>query len=193
MAKYRINLTEYERQELEAIIRKHNTAQVIVKRAQIILLANGECKSNKEIVAKLGSYSADISRWTKRWIERAQETVMQRISDLPRSGAPDTFTAEQICQIVALACEDPESHGIPISHWTQQELVNEAVKQGIVESMSQSQMGRILRKMDLQPHRSRYWLNSKADEKKDERIADICNIYHEAAKKKMASCLVLMK
>ena len=186
-------MTEYEHRELEAIIRKHSTAQVIVRRAQIILLANGECKSIKEIVAKTGCYSADISRWTKRWLERALETVMQRKSDLPRSGAPDTFTAEQICQIVALACEEPESHGLPISHWTQKELVKEAVKQGIVESMSQSQMCRILRKMDLQPHRIRYWLNSKADEKKDERITDICNIYHEAAKKKRASCLVPMK
>jgi transposase len=184
MANYRINLTEYERQELEALTRKHNTAQIIVRRAQIILLANGECENNKEIAAKLGAYSADVSRWTKRWIERAQDTVIQRLSDLPRSGAPDTFTAEQICQIVALACEDPESHGLPISHWTQQELINEAIEQGIVESMSQSQMCRILRKMDLQPHRIRYWLNSKADEKKDERIADICHIYAEAAKKR---------
>ncbi len=133
-------MTGYERHELEALIRKHNTAQKIVRRAQIILLANGECKSNEEIVTQLGIYSADISRWTKRWIERAQETVIQRLSDLPRIGAPDTFTPEQICQIVALVCEKPESHGLPISHWTQQELVNEAVKQGIVESMSQSQM-----------------------------------------------------
>ncbi|MCP4419038.1 MAG: IS630 family transposase [Chloroflexi bacterium] len=184
MANYRINLTEHERQELETLTRKHNTAQIIVRRAQIILLANGECESNKEIAAKLGAYSADVSRWTKRWIERAQDTVIQRLSDLPRSGAPDTFTAEQICQIVALACEEPESHGLPISHWTQQELINEAIEQGIVESMSQSQMCRILRKMDLQPHRIRYWLNSKADEKKDERIADICHIYAEAANKK---------
>lgn len=30
----------------------------------------------------------------------------------------------------------------------------------------------------MQPHRSRYWLNAKPDEKKEERIADICDIYH---------------
>jgi len=184
MAKYRINLTIQERQELEALIRQQKAAQNIVRRAQIILLANGEWKSNDEIVAQLGIHSADVSRWTKRWIERSRETVIQRLSDLPRCGAPDTFTPEQICRIVALACENPESYGLPISHWTQTELVNEAIKQGIVERMSQSQMCRILQKMDLQPHRMRYWLNPKADEKKEERIADICNTYHEAAKKK---------
>lgn len=30
----------------------------------------------------------------------------------------------------------------------------------------------------MQPHRSRYWLNAKADERKEERIADICSLYH---------------
>lgn len=33
----------------------------------------------------------------------------------------------------------------------------------------------------MQPHRSRYWLNAKEDEKKDERIADICALYQKAA------------
>ncbi len=185
MAKYRINLTVYERQELEAIIRRPNTAQKLVKRAKIILLANGECMNNKDIATELGIYNADITQWTKRWIDRSQDTVIERLSDLPRSGAPDTFTPEQICQLVALACEKPEAYGYPTSHWTQRELANEMMQQGIVESISQSQICRILKKLNLQPHRSRYWLNSKADEKKDERIADVCKVYHEATKKKM--------
>jgi len=32
----------------------------------------------------------------------------------------------------------------------------------------------------LQPHRTRYWLNSKADERKEERIADVCALYQKA-------------
>ncbi len=36
--------------------------------------------------------------------------------------------------------------------------------------------------MELQPHRSRYWLNSKPDERKEERIAEICHIYHQVPK-----------
>lgn len=32
----------------------------------------------------------------------------------------------------------------------------------------------------MQPHRSRYWLNAKADERKAERIADICQLYRHA-------------
>ena len=37
--------------------------------------------------------------------------------------------------------------------------------------------GQGAKKKDLQPHRSRYWLNVKADERKDERIAEICTVY----------------
>lgn len=105
MAKYRVNLTVYELKELEAIIRKHNTNQAVLQRAKITLFANGECKRNKDIMAELHIHSADITKWTKRWIDRAQDSVLERLSDLPRPGAPDTFTPEKICQMVARDCE----------------------------------------------------------------------------------------
>jgi len=36
----------------------------------------------------------------------------------------------------------------------------------------------------LQPHRNIYWLNAKPDELKEERIDDICEVYHETSQKK---------
>jgi DDE superfamily endonuclease len=39
--------------------------------------------------------------------------------------------------------------------------------------------GQDAKKKDLQPHLIRYWLNVKADERKDERIADICGVYRD--------------
>lgn len=36
----------------------------------------------------------------------------------------------------------------------------------------------------MQPHRIRYWLNSKADEWKEERIGDICEIYRKSLETK---------
>lgn len=36
--------------------------------------------------------------------------------------------------------------------------------------------------MELQPHRCRYWLNSKPDEHNEERIADNCHVYHHVPK-----------
>ena len=149
--KYRIKLTESEKTELQQLIRRHSTAQCIVKRAQIILLANGEKLSHKEIARKVGMYQCDITRWTKRWVEQVAESVVNRLGDAPRSGAPDRITGEQWCQIIALACESPEDHGLPITHWTHKELAKEVVKQGIVETVSPSHLGSTLKKRFTTP------------------------------------------
>ena len=61
------------------------------------------------------------------------------------SGTPPTFGAEQICAIVALACERPSDSGRPITHWTQAELADEAVKRGIVASISPDSIGRLFK------------------------------------------------
>jgi hypothetical protein len=87
-----------------------------------------------------------VTTWTKRWLEKSAEPIEQRLEDLPRPGAPDTFTPEQLCQLIALACESPQDHGRPMTHWTQRELAAEASKQGIVQSISSHHLGRLLKK-----------------------------------------------
>ena len=144
--KYRTELTSQEEAELQQLIRRHSTAQNIVKRARIILLANRDKLTNKEIATQVHMNKCDVTRWTKRWLERATESVEQRLIDAPRSGAPDRITAEQWCQIIAIACETPEDHGIPITHWTHKELAQEVVKQNIVDRISPSHLGTILKK-----------------------------------------------
>jgi transposase len=73
--------------------------------------------------------------------------VVERLSDAPRCGAPARITAEQICAIVALACERPKESGRPVTHWSQQELADEAMKRGIVEQISQRSVGRFLKRI----------------------------------------------
>jgi transposase len=102
------------------------------------------------------------------------------LADAPRSGRPDTFTAEQICALIALACEKPEAHGRPITHWTARELKDQVIQAGILSHISVRQVNRVLRATDLQPHRSRYWLNAKPDPQKEEKIRALCALYRQA-------------
>ena len=53
---------------------------------------------------------------------------LDRLKDLPRPGAPDKFTPEQVCQLIALACENPETYDRPITHWTARELADKRRK-----------------------------------------------------------------
>ncbi|VAW48209.1 hypothetical protein MNBD_GAMMA04-1023, partial [hydrothermal vent metagenome] len=143
---YRINLTGKECSVLEQLVRTQTTPQNKVRRAKIILLANEECMNNKQIAEKLSIDSSDVTVWTKRWIERAGDEIEERVSDLPRSGAPSRITPEQWCQIMALACEPPENYQLPITHWSHKELAREVVKQGIVETISATHLGDFLKK-----------------------------------------------
>ena len=43
---------------------------------------------------------------------------------------------DKLYQIIVFACESPADYGRPITHWTHRELAEEAIKQGIVDSIS---------------------------------------------------------
>ena len=85
--------------------------------------------------------------------EDAQASALSRcivdlLVDGPRSGRPGDFTAEQILQIIAIACEDPEEEEAsdrPVSHWTPREVADEAVKRQIVPRISVRSVGRFLK------------------------------------------------
>ena len=73
-----------------------------------------------------------------------QQRILQVLSDGARIGAPAKFSAEQIAGLIALACELPADSDLPVSHWTPPELAREAVRRGLVESISARQVDRFL-------------------------------------------------
>lgn len=73
------------------------------------------------------------------------QEIEELLNDLPRAGWAGKFSAEQVTQIIALACEPPADSGRPVTHWTPKELADEAAKRGIVESISPRQVGRFLK------------------------------------------------
>ena len=144
--KYKIELSTEEKDTLEAIVRKQTTPQNIARRARIILMVDGGKHTNTKVAEYVGMDNGEITRWTKRWVESKEEDVEARLEDKPRSGRPATITAEQWCKIMALACEKPELHGVPITHWSHSTLTAEIIKQGIVESISPTHVGNFLKK-----------------------------------------------
>ena len=167
---------------LKKLEAKLTAANGLVTRARIIIMAATGMK-HKAIAAQLQVHANHITKWVKRWIATADQglSVEERLADLPRSGAPDTFSPEQICRLIALACEDPALYDRPITDWAGRELADEAIKQGIVSSISPRHVNRLLDQFDLHPHKSQYWLNGQPDLHKKEKIADINRLYEQAA------------
>src|SRR3954451_16630371 len=188
-----------ERQQV--VLRKMSTATTVAKRlvqrATIILLAFAGL-TTEAIAGQVGLERHQIGIWRRRWqrafndlirIECTEDSaaalrhaIEEVLTDEPRPGSPGKFTAEQITLLFALACEPPEKSGLPITHWTGAELAAEASKRGIVESISTSQVNRLLRQAELQPHRSRYWLNTTEKDPVlfQTQVEMVCACYHDA-------------
>jgi len=192
----KITVTEKQFAILNSIAKAKTSSVQLVQRAKIIL--HGFAATlNQDIADLLGIDRHAVGLWRKRWQQsfdalvaiecRESHAAMSRsieqvLSDAPRSGSPGTFTAEQVTQILAVACEPPEKSGRPINNWTQRELTDEVTKRQIVSSISESQVGRYLKEADLQPHRSKYWLNTKekCPETFQQQVEIVCQTYLQA-------------
>ena len=177
-----IELSNTERQELNKIVAKRSNSHSQVVRSRIILLSD-EGYGSRKVSRILGISRDAVQRWRKRWVDSKLKNVKERLEDAPRPGAPVTYTPEQICAIVALACELPIESGRPITHWTQEELALEVIKRGIAKHISPRSVARFLNEANLQPHRMRGWLTPKQDENFDEKCLDICGTYKKAIKR----------
>lgn len=143
-----LTLSEQEQKELERLVRRHNSPQQVALRGRMILAA-GEGKNNSQIARELEVCVDTVRSWRARWIGLQEVpleelSVGERLWDIPRPGKPSHITAEQTCQIVALACEQPKER--PISQWTGREIADEVMARGIVEKISPRHAARILKK-----------------------------------------------
>jgi transposase len=145
-----VTLAADERQGLETLVRRHTTAQQLALRARIILAA-AEGLTNALIARRLGIDVDTVRLWRQRWlgfqaVSLADLPVEERLTDALRPGRPAQITVEQVCQVIALACEAPSTSGRPISQWTSREIAEEILKRGIVTQISPRHAARLLKR-----------------------------------------------
>ena len=192
----KLSLSEKQESILQEIERSATAPQRLVQRASIILQAFAG-SLNVDIAVEISLARKQVGLWRRRWqqsfdalvsidcreshaaLRRAVEDVL---SDAPRSGSRGTFTAEQVTQILAVACEPPEKSARPVDRWTTRELAAEVICRQIVPAISVSQVGRYLAQAELQPHRSKYWLHTKEKDPQvfEQQVQTVCLTYREA-------------
>jgi len=142
-------------QALQKLIKGHTTRQQIAKRARIVELA-ASGKSDQAIAQEVGVNRHTVRLWRTRWLKWealpfGELSVEERLEDLPRPGAPARITADQRCQMEALACEAPEKSGRPISQWSAREIAAEVIQQKIVTTISPRHAARLLKRSRHSP------------------------------------------
>jgi hypothetical protein len=194
----KVVVTEKQLSVLEELSRSRSQSKSVTLRASIIVLAFAG-QLNQEISQQVGLNRLQVGEWRKRWRDswealcvwecqeprRLQEAILEVLTDAPRRGVPPKFTAEQVTQIVALACEDPKLSGRPITRWTHRELRDEVLKRQIVPNISIAQVGRYLLNSALQPHRHKGWLTTREKDpvKFQREVETVCQTYLEAPRK----------
>jgi putative transposase len=152
-----ITVTPPQQALLEGLLRQHSCPQALAFRARIVLAA-ATGQRNECLAQQFGCTAKTVRKWRGRWAAAEaqlaavendtgtlQHTIAAVLADAPRPGAPDTFTAEQIVQILKLACTPPADTGRPVNAWTPRDLADEAVKRQIVSSISPRSVGRFLK------------------------------------------------
>ncbi len=144
-----LELTGEERLALETLVRRHTAGQQLALRGRIVLAA-ADGVNQSTIAAQLGTMINTVRYWRRRWlglqaVPFENLNAEERLADAPRSGTPSRITADQVCRIVALACETPADSERPISQWTGREVAAEVMKRGIVEQISPRHAARILK------------------------------------------------
>ena len=191
----KVTVSERQLSILNELRRSKTESASIVQRAAIIVLA-WEGWLNEDICVKVGLGRMEVGKWRRRWQDawedltllecseprRLRQAIRDTLRDAPRSGGPGKFTAAQVTQILALACEPPEQSGRPITHWTNAELRAELIKRNIVDDISVSQVGRYLREAVLQPHRRKMWINTTEKDPAtfQRQVEEVCQTYQEA-------------
>ena len=124
----KIRLTEEQQNILQQIMRSTTAAKRLVQRASVILLGFAGTL-NVTIAEEIGLTRKQVGLWRRRWQQsfdalvaiecRESQAALRRaieevLSDAPRGGSPGTFTAEEVTQILAAACEPPSQSAAPI-------------------------------------------------------------------------------
>lgn len=147
--RYRVTLSEQERNELEAITRNGKTSAKKFIHARALLLCDaspdGPAWNVADVAAALGVTTRTIEHLKRRFVEEGLEAALVR---KPRDKPPREviFDGAFEARLISLACSQaPAGH----RRWTVRLLADKAVELNFAPSVSHMTVQRVLKKMNV--------------------------------------------
>ncbi len=170
--RYRVELSQSEREELTALLSGGRHAARKLKRAQILLAADAGT-SDEVMAATLAVSGSTIYRTKRRFVEANLEGAL---NEEPRPGAERKLTGKEEALLVATACSKPP---VGRARWTLELLADELVKLTEHQEISRETVRRRLAENDLKPWRKDMWCIPKIDGEYVARMEDVLDLYAE--------------
>ena len=177
-----LELTQDEREQLEAICRTRTVQAQIMNRARIILLkANGE--SVDAIAEKVGMNRNSILLCLRKFKEGGIENA---IYDAPGRGRNPEITDEEKAWIIDIACRKPTEFGYAAETWTYARLTShiqqtaEAARHARLSTISKTSVVKILNTAEIKPFRIRYYCERR-DPEFETKMHNVLVVYKQIA------------
>src|SRR4030095_4744806 len=142
--RYRVDLSDAERAELQTLLRGGRHAARTLKRAQILLAVDAEMP-DETMAQSLGVGGSTVYRTKRRFVEGNLDKALH---EEPRSGAARKLTGPEEALLVATACSSPP---VGRARWTLELLAGEIVRLTAHEQLSRETVRRRLHEKDLKP------------------------------------------
>ena len=137
--KYIVRLSDSQRAELRSLIRSGQHSARILTRARVLLLAD-EGRTDAQIAASVHIGTTTIERLRRRFMQDGLECTLHA---RPRPGGTPKLDGKQEALLVALTWSEPPDDR---PHWTMQLLADHLVAIGVVETISDETVRRVLKK-----------------------------------------------
>ena len=170
--RYRVDLSEVERSELQTLLRGGRRAARTLKRAQILLAADAGMP-DETIAQSLGVGGSTVYRTKRRFVEGNLDKALH---EEPRPGAARKLSAQEEALLVATACSRPPEGR---ARWTIELLAGEIVRLTEHDGISRETVRRRLAENELKPWREKMWCVPKIDGEYVARMENVLDLYAE--------------
>jgi hypothetical protein len=143
--KYRVTLSDEERDELTALIRKGKASTRKLTHARVLLdvdeSASGSGRTDEQTAQALHLSTRTVERVRERFVEQGLAAAL-----LPKPSTrryERAFDGAQEAQLIALACSAPPEGK---SRWTLRLLAEQAVELPIVDTVTYESVRQVLKK-----------------------------------------------
>src|SRR5271166_2646687 len=170
--RYRVELSQAERDELTALLSGGQYAARKLKRAQILPAADVGV-SDEDIAISVAVGGSTVYRTKRRFVEG---NLAAALSEEPRPGATRQLTGKEQALLVATACSTPPEGR---ARWTLELRAGAMVKLTGHDGLSRETVRRRLAENELKPWRKDMWCIPQIDGNYVARMEDVLDLYAE--------------
>jgi transposase len=141
MKKQHVELSAEDKKTLEDLLSKGVQKVRVQKRARTLQMLD-KGMTYQEVKKHLNVSHISLSKWANLY----KTEGLKMLYDKPRSGRPVGLSGEERAKVTALACSTPPEG---YAKWSLRLLSDRLVELDIVENISHTEVGRILKKMNF--------------------------------------------